>query len=581
MVRINTAQTAEFKTTWPELEIDGIGVDPDLISVQRLDENTGVNPSLLYLSVKKPFDDISWFEWGAEVTLKVGGVTRFIGILVAHELRYSMFEEGINLVVPDLTWLINSGYVEFDNYGLSVQELLHSILPGEDVEEDAPFDPPVDPEIVTLGSDPGILPSRYQDWQLAGMPVYDALVHAVEQCGNFICWIDYEDCGTDPWTGTGGGGASSKCVFMFQKRHTGSERKVIVGENDGSSSTKANLIQLNGGYSAKNLVNRYVGRGDRITMESTSHGFRDKPVEVLADWDEDKNSTVLANPAYGENYRSYSSVGTRYRIQSEDIEAGGLLGQLVSVAKHTANRIQEAANRRSIEVQYQEPDNGSNWNPFPGTWRIEEAPDDWDIEDGRSVNKKGGFYLIFGEPQCYRNTSLGDKSAYVGFRNFRVTFAHKILTNRQSRGFGRVSSDSGRRGDFPIERKRLALVPGYKYIYRKSFRETHQVTRSGETWDISEGTGVIRDDSLRLRELVRNLADRNSKPTGAFKIQIKGKNAPDFSFKRGQQIVTIENSDGLEEVALDIVAISFDFTNARTLIVTEDVMAAEELEVLR
>lgn len=548
--------------TLANVKVNGINVDSDLITPVRLDIGSGGAGNVLQLRIDQSFDEQSWIKWGDLITLSVeseaspyistDSIQYFIGPLINHQPEYADGSDHFTVNIPDVTWIVDGDFIEFDVHGLTPGETIERIFSGD--LSDGNFDAKVDDQYLQLASDPGILGKKLESYQFAGMPVYQAIQEIIAQAGNFISWVTYSE---------------GKALLHIQKRHTGAKRKIVLG-NYGDGDDGCNVVSISGQCSAAGVVNRWIGRGDKIIDERTTTSPTGEPITIKQDWDSNLNTAVLAKPQLVYSSKDYSAVGTRYYIENDEIDAATIMPILASYV-NTQHSIYGTNRRDSrLELFYRESENSSNWIPYDGQWRLERSPDLSASIGGANLNKNARILLVFDQPQVYKKTATSE-TTFVGFREFRLTFAFRSKSVSEAFNYGRCSADSGRRGKFQYERKRLVLAPAYKYVKRYSYRQNYGT--DGAYNSITLGGSTIKDDRFKLRDWMSSLADAHSEPVHAYRITLLGSKGPDFSWWPGQRITEIENATSMAGVNLDIVGVSFDLIGGTTTLYTEDVAA--------
>jgi len=586
MPNIEIGTTVNYGTTWPQLAINGVGVDPSYISVSRLEVYSDGVPNTLYLKIHKPFDDLSWFTWGNTVTLDAGGKRIFIGPLLNNQPEISGYGDHQLIAIPDLTWHVNRNYVEYDAIGRPAAEMMEIIVDGVPSTSNSKKNPWIDSKvnngILRLGNDGATLGKTLQNYAFEGMPAFDALCSVIRQAGNHLIWVTYKgDVG----------------YLNFIKRHTGPARSLTIG-NSGTNDTTANVVSITGTRSALNIANSFVARGDRMIYEVTEHTDEGDAIVFKHDWPSGSEAAVLSNPGAGFietlGGATARAVGRQYVLEESSISSASVLANL-SQFVHSSGKLQNTSNcgrDDSIQLFYNEPLNGSGWELYKGKWKLVRKPPKYNIMGGEHINKGGNLYLVFDSPQCYKDTSASE-TTFAGFRDYKLTFAYRKTADDESKNRGRISAESGKKGKFQWEVKRLIHAPNYKYIQRRnSYR--YELYSSGGGSGYVYRTLSVQDDRAKLMELVKNFADANSEPTESFRIVVKGNTCPDISWSPGQRIINIVNSDAYSNdgapvfggpqkgnaIDWDIVGVIYDFETAETILLTEDLQAAMGVEAI-
>lgn len=487
------------------------------------------------------------------ITLKLNSRVVFKGPIVSKQAILDGGGDYIQLRCVDMSWLYNSDVIEYDR-ALSPSDMINSILDRTGISGNVTTQ--YFRNSFNLHFDPAILGSQFRKYPLTGMPAFDAIMEVIKQSGNFLSWLDYDSTGS---------------IYLHcRARRSGEGRRVVLG-NYGDNDSKANIVSLTGSESCLDVINRFVGRGDRVMYETTvDNEMAGGGMGLEQDWDSSLNTAALATPGLVYSGTQYANVGRRYTLRgvTDGVDSAGAIYSLAeAIARHRGS---DALTKYSEQIQllYNEPDNFLDWRPYQGNWKIEALPVSTSLPiGGEQLNQGKEVSLVFDAPQAYKTVGTSD-TTFTGFRNFMLTLTFKGLTPTGSMYFGRLATDSGKSGNFPVTRTRMLHDNSMKYVQRKSYRAN--LSSGDGSYSVGYETKVIRDDRYNLRRLCSNYANRNMRSTAAYRIDIKGRYAPDYTWKPGCRIVKIENSD-LRNIDWDVVSVVYDFMSNSTTLLTDNI----------
>ena len=592
-------------------ELNGVGVDPSIIEPLQLQINSGSTPSTLTFRVHQSHDVLSLLEWINIVTLSTPSddpwgiepdFVWFRGILTSQNPAFSTSSDTIIVTIPDFSWIADSDFAEYDLFGVSPVRAINTILDGalEVLNTDSGL---ASPKRVVGGANPGgtntvgvnqggtndqtvtdifqyfprnvrtwidtgtdlsVLGDSWQNYQISGMPAYQAILEIIRRSGNFLTWLTYNE---------------DKALLNIQERKTGEPRSVTMGnfgatgDDGGTTDLNANVVSIRGSRSQIPVANRWVGRGDRIIYETTRHNPYGSQFDFTADWDTDLEADVLANPGLTLQSK-YAAVGRRYRMVTRGIKSSGFIGALASSFSSQTGNATLKTRAQGIHLLFNEPQNDGDFHLYRGGYRVERVPPNRETVGGDKFAEEGDLVIKFKAPQVYAKRATS-QSTFVAYRTFRMTFAHRVADSSENKSFGRVSADSGVIGNHPIVRARLLRDSNFKYIVRRSQRM--ELNSDDTELGVTTVFKTIKDDRKRLQELCKRKAQQFAEPSIALQITLHGNKLPDFSWQPGQRIVEIKNSDGFSEPNLDVVGVMHDFTTMRTTIFTDNLDAFSDV----
>ena len=548
----------------PTLAINGVGVDPSIIQPVRLELWGDGRVDQLTLKIHRAFDEIDGLDFVNEVEMIANSEVVFRGVLTTRGFDFSVDSDGMNITVPGIAWKVDSDYVERDFNVISPGEMLNTIFDGRTVINGEVSLPKIDSDDMVLGSDGAILGDAYLSFNLQGLGAYQAITEVVRRSGNFISWVSYD---------------SDRAYFNFIERGTGESRKVYLGDSGDVASAKANVVSITGSQDASQVRNRVIVRGDRKMLETTTKNPLGDSFDITPAWDSSLQSGVLAPPFLGlidaEAAIAHYPVGRRFKINIA-AESGGMLLSLLSSTGFGKGSSGATALSQQAQLFEREAGISGAWRPSTAAFHIEREPlAGRRTLGGENVDNEGGLYLVFRDMQFYKSSLDSGNDNLTAVREFKLTLALRDMSVREDRGMGRVTADSGKVGDFELERKSLVVDSSLKLMRLKS--ERYAFNSGGTYTGISNINQLVQDDRGRARNIANEYAKRGSNPETRFQIVIQGPTAPDFSFSQGQIIVSVENSEDFEDVDWNIVGVAHTFDPISTILYTDDVLAFRSL----